>query len=349
MKKILLMGNPNVGSIVLNKTSQTKEFKQFCTNFASGDRIFIVSSIFGGTGAAGFPLLVKLLRSGSDKVLGAHAAELQKAPIGSVTVLPYFNLEPGSGFNSIDSSLFIAKTKAALTYYTQNLTGVNAAYYIGDSQKSTYRNHPGRNEQRNQAHLVELLAAVAAFEFMKLDQPSLNLQSQCNEYALRDADPVSFKTIGENTRQAIAHSMTQFILLSTLLRDHLEDSLHQPWARRIKLTLQKLRSDLYRDHLSSFCNSLFIRDWLSELDSNQRVFRPFHLGTQAAAMGNLVAGYPCTTTLWRRDRLDGVDFDKQFNLVIQKGLQAQSTEAQFLEIMWRGTQAILGKRYQDFK
>ena len=57
-------GNPNVGSIVLNSFENSPEFKLFTNIFDKDkDRVFIISSIFGGTGASGFPLLVKLIRN----------------------------------------------------------------------------------------------------------------------------------------------------------------------------------------------------------------------------------------------------------------------------------------------
>lgn len=43
---------------------------------------------------------------------------LQKSLMGAVTVLPYFALDdPTATGSSIDSSNFLTKTKAALTYY----------------------------------------------------------------------------------------------------------------------------------------------------------------------------------------------------------------------------------------
>ena len=49
------VGNPNIGSVVLNQFKESEAFKQFAANFSPDDRIFIVSSIFGGTGRGWFP------------------------------------------------------------------------------------------------------------------------------------------------------------------------------------------------------------------------------------------------------------------------------------------------------
>lgn len=43
-------GNPNIGSVVLNQIAHSTDFETFATNFSQGDKIFIISSIFGGTG-----------------------------------------------------------------------------------------------------------------------------------------------------------------------------------------------------------------------------------------------------------------------------------------------------------
>ena len=53
------IGNPNIGAVVLNQFKDSDEFKHFASRFEQNDRIFIISSIFGGTGAAGFPLILR--------------------------------------------------------------------------------------------------------------------------------------------------------------------------------------------------------------------------------------------------------------------------------------------------
>ena len=81
-------GNPNIGSVVLNQIVEAKEFEQFANSFEQGDKIFVISSIFGGTGASGFPLLVKTLRTGTN--FPNHAL-INKAEIGAITILPYLD------------------------------------------------------------------------------------------------------------------------------------------------------------------------------------------------------------------------------------------------------------------
>ena len=153
------VGNPNIGSVVLNQFKDSQEFKEFASNFNEGDRVFIISSIFGGTGAAGFPTILKNIRDAMNNRNIDGKGFLQDAKIGAVTVLPYFNIEKDND-SPIQKSDFIAKTKAALYYYKDNVTGnnsINSLYYIADDYSGKpYKNDPGDNGQKNDAHFVEM-------------------------------------------------------------------------------------------------------------------------------------------------------------------------------------------------
>lgn len=53
------VGNPNIGSVVLNTLSfRDPQFATILQNATTGDGVVVVGSLFGGTGAAGFPLIV---------------------------------------------------------------------------------------------------------------------------------------------------------------------------------------------------------------------------------------------------------------------------------------------------
>ena len=113
-------GNPNIGSVVLNQIFDSDEFNSIANSFSAGDKIFIISSIFGGTGASGFPMLLKSLRT-SDKFTNNDI--INKSIIGAVTILPYFKVDGNSTDDSkeIKSGTFISKAKSALSYYDNNI------------------------------------------------------------------------------------------------------------------------------------------------------------------------------------------------------------------------------------
>ena len=159
-------GNPNIGSVVLNQIVNSEDFKAFANSYEQGDKIFIISSIFGGTGASGFPLLLKTLRKGNSF---PNNDIINNSEIGAVTILPYFKLQVDED-SEIESSTFISKTKSALTYYENNISRngqINAMYYLADDVTNTYENHEGGTGQKNDAHLIEFLAASAIVDFSK--------------------------------------------------------------------------------------------------------------------------------------------------------------------------------------
>ena len=163
--KLGFKGNPNIGSVVFNKFFGTETYRTFYNSFSTDettpDKVFIVGSIFGGTGSTGIPQLVKNLRS-------CEKNAIRNCRIGTCIILPYFNVE-GNEKSQINSNLNVSKSKAALSYYQKEVNDkLDEIYYIGcNARKGTYKNVEGGSEQRNKAHLVELLSAMSIVEFAK--------------------------------------------------------------------------------------------------------------------------------------------------------------------------------------
>lgn len=294
-------GNPNIGSIVLNQFTQSSEFKTFENDFVQGDRVFIVSSIFGGTGASGFPLLLKTLRTSANTALAS-------APIGAVTLLPYFNLKVNDK-SAIQADSFITKTKAALNYYEKNVTGngtLNDMYYLGDdSMSESYENCDGGEGQENEAHLIELLAALAILDFSSkghLGQTITNF----HEFGLKSNAPqcVTFLDLGDETLYLLRKPMAQFALMMSYLgkRDNAH-KISQKWAKERNSLLGEnfLRSDFYR---SLFNFKYQYESWLSEMAQNKIAFKPFHDDKDI------------TDVL---EKIDGIKPKYGFNLLAKKG------------------------------
>ena len=75
-------GNPNMGAIVLNDPMNTESLVSLLQNFQSGDKLFIISSIFGGTGAAGFPLFQKTFREAEKLDMNVWIYDENSYPTG---------------------------------------------------------------------------------------------------------------------------------------------------------------------------------------------------------------------------------------------------------------------------
>lgn len=273
-------GNPNMGSVVLNQMEKSQEFGDFAKKFTQGDKIFIISSIFGGTGASGFPSLFKTIRNWK----GVNNAVLNDAVVGAISVLPYFDLKKNSE-SAIDSATFYSKTRAALEYYNRSMTntnGVDHMYYVGDSSKQTYENSEGGTTQRNNAHIVELIAALAILHFDKMD-PNRNGATNTYEYGLQNnpnnGDCVTFADLSGQSHGLIAAPLTRMMLAARLWQNtdsrlglKGSDVLGvQPWSKDNKLDSQFFNSSFATDVEQTLQE---FTEWLGEM---AKTFAPFNL------------------------------------------------------------------------
>ena len=181
------VGNPSIGAVVLNKMLQEAFNTNPNLNPTTNDGCFIINSIFGGTGAAGFPLLVNKLR---DMFKG----NIDGLKIGGLTMFPYFDLvevaDDGSVMEQelrkydVDHSQFSTKSKASLSYYDKYVKCLSSLYFIGSgsmSLRSIYPKHKGGEEQDNPAHLLEVIGAKAVSHFTFNAKP-LDKQMQTNNF-----------------------------------------------------------------------------------------------------------------------------------------------------------------------
>ena len=283
-------GNPNMGSIVLNQFAESREFKTFYSTFNKGDAIFIISSIFGGTGAAGFPLLIKNLR---NKEAGfANTPEVSNAPIGAVSMLPYFKINPEEE-SQINSSTFMQKTTAALSYYSNSVTaknGVDLFYYLGDQEgNANYENHEGGYSQKNKAHFLEMAAALSITDFMQ-NKPAFDPGSEplVKEFGIKNNKRnINLNDLGNHTQREVASGLVRFWLMKKYLDEGFvrwKDK-NQKWHTRTKnVQWQKPKktgikyralNHQFRDDLAAFLD--YYEQWLKELQSNDVSFSPFYL------------------------------------------------------------------------
>src|SRR5690606_6347674 len=250
-------GNPNIGSVVLNQFSESEDFKRFASDFSAGHRIFIISSIFGGTGAAGFPLLLKNIKN-ADHSLPTWAI-MKDAPIGAISILPYFGVWP-SQKSKIDKATLISKTKAALSYYDLNISGnnsLNALYYIGDEVNKDYENHEGSTYQKNDAHFIELAAALSIVDFAHTEDGDLRNQDGAalgplyKEFGvISDTETISFGDLGIQSQQRMQKSLSKYILFNLYVENHIHSSMDLPWATgSVKIDRAFLAQPFYNTYL----------------------------------------------------------------------------------------------------
>lgn len=291
-------GSPNVGCVVLNNFEDQNWFQDLTSKFGQGDKIFIVASVFGGTGASGFPLLVKKIRSCGN-------AYLQNASIGAIAVMPYFELTPPKKEdpnNDINSSCFITKTKAALSYYDKELK-VDSLYYIADDkQQKPYTND--EELQKNGTHFIEFMAATSVFHYIKstpAEQNKMPDDRKTEYYSIcidNNSEVMNWDNIGM-AHQEYIYSLLNYYTFSMV---------NQLAKGERDFPLRKTSGFDDTFHNSGFFllldefNGEFYK-WLHELSDNDRAFAPFLLEGNNVLKSFPLQGHEFTNTkrcLWSK-------------------------------------------------
>ena len=353
------VGSPNIGSVALNEIKDSNEFKAFSNIFRQGDRIFFISSIFGGTGASGFPIMVKNIRQAANLEGIENRDALSRAPIAGLTVLPYFTLEGNKHDQRIATSDFIVKTQSALYYYKNTLTGdndsnVNSIYYLGDPVRSKpYLYDPGEHGQRNNAHLIELIGALAPFHFAGMPDNKLSdpdgypLPTTAYEYALAKDDlTLNFLSLGHRTRQLIYEPMCSFHMLFLFLSTGFKDIIGQGITEdEPKIKSDFLASQFYRTLTDQFM--LSYAQWLSEMNDNMRsvaLFKPGEID-----MSRVIEGVSVKKALFGHKKVDNDVFKSEMNKLSKDSASYsdRSVEYKLLDLFNKAAHKVFVERFEN--
>lgn len=329
-------GNPNIGSVVLNQIVASGDFTEFSNNFSAGDKIFIISSIFGGTGASGFPLLLKTLRTNT---VMPNNELINNAEIGAITMLPYFKLAQSTE-SEIDSSTFISKTKSALAYYENNIienNSINALYYLADDVTNTYDNNEGGSKQRNDAHLIEFLAATAVADFCNNSYQSGATVNK--ELGIKDIKGgVTFSSFDDSLQKLLFAPLTEYILMTNCLTR--KESYYS--SKSFNANNDNFK-DLYNSSfftvLKSMCFSYL--KWLEEMKNNKRSLDLFDLSS-ADKPFDVVTGRKPKKIFSTKSDYDLVT--DRLNSAA-KHCNSKSDNDKFLEMFFLGTQKLLKEKF----
>lgn len=367
-------GNPNIGSIVLNQFLSSQTFLEFANRFTSNDRIFIISSIFGGTGAAGFPLLLENLRQAKKNKVG-NGAVIANSVIGAVTYLPYFSLATPQGDEetiytekekrAIESSSFVSKSSAALSYYTRTVNKkINTLYYIADPYSfgcSIQEYGEGSGSQKNKAHFAELLGAMAIIDFMNnahletkmQGEEYLPLNGSGYDYGLKSEHDgvITFNIMSERGKEMIAKSLTQFSLFSLFIDKVFNTSLSQPWAtdggEQSHIT-ESFDSAPVHIYLKEYFGKY--KTWLTELKENRVSFCPLSMeASESNLFKVLVTDNDNPRTTFREGNLmketNFIYFNRILNEV-SRDFKKEIAEKRFLPLFYKATEKLAKGKYR---
>lgn len=266
-------GNPNIGSVVFHTINNTNEFRNFQGMFkpGSGDKVVIIGSLFGGTGASGIPEIVKAIDAMNNQ-----------AKIAAILVLPYFAPMEKKG-GAIQASRFNSKTKAALSFYKDSgiLNKIDKVYYVGDPYPTVMPYSEGGKEQINNANLVELIAAMM-MEHYVADRggkdkefkfsPDANIAIHKGD---KNGQRLFINDFDNISRENVLNHLVELSIALKLFKDEIQT---KKAAKKDFYTILELDKVIGKDeksdpdnrllHFCSALNSFYskYKDWLKEID-----------------------------------------------------------------------------------
>lgn len=276
---------PSIGAAaMLSKIQQNDPFWQdvfdAIDSAKSGNKvkIFLSSSIFGGTGAAGFPSIARLIRRVAEQEGLSENIE-----IGGCLMLPYFSFpKPPEDEQSIVgfSDSFVEQSKGALDYYhrifeIEEKNIFNQLYIMGwDPLIPLDYFEKGGNKQINPPLLPELYSSLAAAKFFNNE----NSEKGIYHIASNNAGEINWSDIPEinGDEKFVKKQLAQTIRFALAGKEIYIPSLIDNWTKIkneawFKKNFQKkgLSVKNQEEHkdtlnlLNSFCDSYL--KWIADM------------------------------------------------------------------------------------
>lgn len=355
-------GNPNIGSVIFENLKDDAEFKRFCNAFdPTQDRAFIISSIFGGTGSSGFPRIV-------DAIYHSGIAGFDRATLGACVVMPYFKVDTPAG-GAINSNIFNSKEKAALSYYNQpkNMGGVTmniydkltTTYFIGDDEASCIKYSEGFETQKNDAHIVELAAAMGILDFICKPINALFAQKY-REFGIpkevTDNGKFNFSNFDTDSFEDYLQFLFSMGLTFKYYKDYVaNDSIPEKEAYYKSLNLASKVKKGWYEVLETFIDDF--NEWLDELACQKDGFKPFKQkprkedskDPQAEDLYDYVEGYEAPKGNIFKKGATYKDFSSKCNEVFKKIKDTWDNEEQLLLESYYEASAEIFNLYNQIK
>ena len=202
-----------------------------------GVKVFILGSVFGGTGASSIPIIPQASSKAAEIISNGAANVLNNAYFGSTLLTAYFNFKTPTGSELENQKIiatsdkFALNSQVAMMFYNDDATVKSTYqkfYMIGTPgidwnpmvKKEQTETITGGASQRNDSHYVELLAACAALNFLKVPENELKNQKQTynTEYlyrAINDNGKLEFRDfVGQELEQEFAKKLGIFTAFS---------------------------------------------------------------------------------------------------------------------------------------
>lgn len=202
----------------LNVDEKETRFRDFILDIAANGanaKVFILGSVFGGTGASSIPIIPLAFEKAIH--LGAGPNVQFEAQMGASLITSYFTFnrpnekqlaEKGNQVIA-NSEYFSLNSQAALQFYNRDITVQNrykTLYLLGwpENKLSDFGNNlkteTGGTNQENPCHVIELFSAFAAHDFFNKEQTNNEVEYKFKNVAVLADDilNIDFKSFTEN-------------------------------------------------------------------------------------------------------------------------------------------------------
>lgn len=212
----LLMYHSIIDDVRLNDRSDLRRFIQELISACSAGhpRVFILGSVFGGTGASSIPIIPKAIKEAAALISDATDIE-RNAYFGATLLTSYFSFPlPGDNEKAkqkviATSDKFALNSQAAMMFYEADETvkkTYQKFYMMGTETidwkpgKIKDKTITGGENQENDSHYIELLSAFAAWHFFNSPEKGSDTEklSGLEDLKLEKQVEYLYRTFNEN-------------------------------------------------------------------------------------------------------------------------------------------------------
>lgn len=222
-----------------NQNNQLKSYVQKLIQASQNGeaRVFILGSVFGGTGASSIPIIPQAISKAAEIISNGAANILNNAYFGSTLLTAYFNFQAPTGQELENQKIiatsdkFALNSQVAMMFYDDDITVKSTYqkfYMLGTPglewdpmvKKDQNETITGGASQRNDSHYIELMAACAAHDFLRLSSDELRSCKMNNntDYLFRsidDSGKLEFRDfVGQSLENEFAKKLGMFTAFS---------------------------------------------------------------------------------------------------------------------------------------
>ena len=211
-------------------------------------RVFILGSVFGGTGASSIPIIPQAIAKAAGIISKGASNVMQNAYFGSTLLTAYFKFNLPSATERKEQKIiatsdkFALNSQVAMMFYQDDATvqtTYQKFYMIGtpgmdwdpmpQKTESGAKTITGGSEQKNDSHYIELFAACAALDFLKVEEDVLqtnktNKKADYQYRSINDNGKMEFQDfVGQARAEEFAKKMSMLTILSILCNNPIYD------------------------------------------------------------------------------------------------------------------------------